>query len=284
MEETAVRGEDSIGDLISVIPMNEDFVGDSISTDKAELNIDIAGPSSSPCSFISLCIMNVVSGSFDEDLVGVVVSNGDEAFELYNGYAYRVSFSVRKGQQRYKASTKSIQMKRFFCAKAGYKEKPNSGVKLYLKIDIRNGCGALVQFGVGGDEMWTVIKHVKEHNHELCSFGKSHLLRSHRRVGNNHLEYLKDMKNSGVALADGMRFLKRQSGGSPLVGFTNRDAYNLMTSESLKCLDGTDSNSLIEIFKRRQSNEVDFFFDFEVDLDGRLCSFFLERWSNEKGL
>ncbi|XP_019189715.1 PREDICTED: protein FAR1-RELATED SEQUENCE 5-like [Ipomoea nil] len=243
MEETAVRGEDSIGDLISAIPVNEDFVGDSISTDQVELNIDIGGSSSSPV---------------DEYLVGVVVNNGDEAFELYNGYAYRVGFSVRKCQQRYKASTKSIQMKRFFCAKAGYKEKPNSGVKIYSKIDIRTGCGALVQFEVGGDGMWTVTKHVKEHNHELCSFGKSHLLRSHRKVGNNNLEYLKDMKNSGVELADGMRFSKYQSGGSPLVGFTNRDAYNSMASESLKCLDGTDSNSLIEIFRRRQSNEVDF--------------------------
>ncbi|XP_019176479.1 PREDICTED: protein FAR1-RELATED SEQUENCE 1-like [Ipomoea nil] len=193
-------------------------------------------------------------------------------FELYNGYAYRVGFSVRKGQQRYKASTKSIQMKRFFCAKAGYKQKPNSGVKLYSKIDMRTGCGAFVQFDVGGDGMWTVTKHLKEHNHELCSFGKSHLLRSHRRVGNNQLEYLKDMKSSGVALADGMRFLKHQSGGSPLVGFTNRDAYNSMASVSLKCLDGSDSNSLVEIFRRRQSNEADFFFDFESvlrSMDGK---------------
>ncbi|XP_019185141.1 PREDICTED: protein FAR1-RELATED SEQUENCE 7-like, partial [Ipomoea nil] len=122
-------------------------VGDSISNDQAELNIDIDGSSSSPV---------------DEDLVGVVVRNVDEAFELYNGYAYRVGFSVRKGQQRYKASTKSIQMKRFFCAKAGYKQKPNSGVKLYSKIDMRTGCGAFVQFDVGGDGMWTVTKHLKE--------------------------------------------------------------------------------------------------------------------------
>ncbi|XP_019161018.1 PREDICTED: protein FAR1-RELATED SEQUENCE 5-like [Ipomoea nil] len=100
-------------------------------------------------------------------------------------------------------------MKRFFCAKAGYKQKPNSGVKLYSKIDMRTGCGAFVQFDVGGDGMWTVTKHLKEHNHELCSFGKSHLLRSHRRVGNNQLEYLKDMKSSGVALADGMRMVTK---------------------------------------------------------------------------
>ncbi|XP_019157956.1 PREDICTED: protein FAR-RED IMPAIRED RESPONSE 1-like [Ipomoea nil] len=47
-----------------------------------------------------------------------------------------------------------------------------------------------------------------------------------------------------------------------------------MAADTVKRLDGTDSNSLIEIFRRRQSTETDFFFDFELDLDARLCSFF----------
>ena len=68
--------------------------------------------------------------------------------------------------------------------------------------------------------------------------------------------------------------LKKQSGGSLFVCFVDRDAYNHLALENLKKLDGSDSNSLIEIFRRRQSNERDFFFDFEVDCDARLCSFF----------
>ncbi|XP_019164306.1 PREDICTED: protein FAR1-RELATED SEQUENCE 5-like [Ipomoea nil] len=156
-------------------------------------------------------------------------------------------------------------MKRFSCSKAGYKVKANTGVKTYSKIDIRTGCGAFVQFDVGEDGLWTVTKHVKVHNHELCALDKSHLLRSHRRLGDNQLLYLKDLKKSSVALADDIRFLKHQSGGSPLIGFTNRDAYNSLASDTLKRLDRTDSNSLMEIFGKRQSTESDFFFDFEVD-------------------
>ncbi|XP_019171213.1 PREDICTED: protein FAR1-RELATED SEQUENCE 1-like [Ipomoea nil] len=158
-------------------------------------------------------------------------------------------------------------MKKFCCSKAGY--KANSGVKAYSKIDTRTGCGEFVQFDVGDDGLWTVTKHEKVHNHELCVFNKSHLLRSHRSVGDNQLLYLQGLKDSGVALADGIRFLKHQSGGSPLVGFTSRDAYNSMAADTVKRLDGTDSNSLIEIFRRRQSTETDFFFDFELDLDAR---------------
>ncbi|XP_019190803.1 PREDICTED: protein FAR1-RELATED SEQUENCE 7-like [Ipomoea nil] len=164
----------------------------------------------------------------DQDLVGLVVSNADEAFEVYNSYAYTLGFSVRKGHQRYKGSSNTIQMKKFCCSKAGY--KANSGVKAYSKIDTRTGCGAFVQFDVGDDGLWTVTKHEKVHNHELCVFNKSHLLRSHRSVGDNQLLYLQGLKDSGVALADGIR--------------------------------------------RRQSTETDFFFDFELDLDARLCSFF----------
>ncbi|XP_031094305.1 protein FAR1-RELATED SEQUENCE 5-like [Ipomoea triloba] len=154
-------------------------------------------------------------------------------------------------------------MKTFLCSKAGSKSKKNSSVKAYSKIDLRTGCGAYIQFDVDGNGVWTVTKHEKAHNHKLSTKDKSHLLRSHRRVGNNQLSYLRDLKKSGVALADGIRFLKHQSGGSPLVGFTNRDAYNSLASEYLKSLDETDSNSLIEIFRRRQCNEPDFFFDFE---------------------
>ncbi|XP_019192714.1 PREDICTED: protein FAR1-RELATED SEQUENCE 5-like [Ipomoea nil] len=238
-----------------VIHFSEGIVDGSVSSDQADVDND--GSSSIPV---------------DQDLVGLVVSNVDEAFELYNNYAYRLGFSVRKGHQRYKGSTKTIQMKNFCCSKSGY--KANSGVKAYSKIDTRTGCEAFVQFDVGDDGLWTVTKHEKVHNHELCVFNKSHLLRSHRSVGDNQLLYLQGLKDSGVALADGIRFLKHQSGGSPLVSFTSRDVYNSMAADIVKRLDGTDSNSLIEIFRRRQSTESDFFFDFELDLDARLCSFF----------
>ncbi|XP_019153614.1 PREDICTED: protein FAR1-RELATED SEQUENCE 7-like [Ipomoea nil] len=203
------------GDLVivfAIVPfVSEGIVDGSVSSDQVDVDVD--GSSSIPV---------------DQDLVGLVVSNANEAFEVYNSYAYRLGFSVRKGHQRYKGSSNTIQMKKFCCSKAGY--KANSGVKAYSKIDTMTGCGAFVQFDVGDDGLWTVTKHEKVHNHELCVFNKSHLLRSHRSVGDNQLLYLQGLKDSGVALADGIR--------------------------------------------RRQSTETDFFFDFELDLDARLCSFF----------
>ncbi|XP_019184602.1 PREDICTED: protein FAR1-RELATED SEQUENCE 5-like [Ipomoea nil] len=200
----------------------------------------------------------------DQDLVGMSVFSVDEAYDMYNDYAFRVGFSARRGKQRYTSATKTMKTKMFHCSNDGFKRI--TGKWCYSKIDGRTGCGAFIQFDLHENGMWIVSKHEKLHNHELVPPSKSYLLRSHRMVSRNHISYLTDLKSSGVSVADGVRFLKTQSGGSPLVGFTSRDAYNSLCTDALNKLDGTDSNTLIEIFKRRQSSERDFYFDFETFL------------------
>ncbi|XP_019166607.1 PREDICTED: protein FAR1-RELATED SEQUENCE 5-like [Ipomoea nil] len=165
----------------------------------------------------------------NEELLRLSVGSIEDAFGIYNDYAFRMGFSAKKGKQYY--------------------------------VTDSNG-------------NWVITKHVKEHKHVLCPTSSSYMLRSHRKVSENQLTCLKNMKRSGVPLSDGIRFLKRQSGGSSFVGFTPRDAYNMISSDSAKHLDGTDSNSLIEIFRRRQMDESDFYFEFELDEDAMLCNFF----------
>ncbi|XP_019170574.1 PREDICTED: protein FAR1-RELATED SEQUENCE 5-like [Ipomoea nil] len=209
-----------------------------------------------------------------QELLGITVTSIEEAFNLYNDYAFRLGFSVRKGKQYYVSGSQTIKMKKFHCAKSGFKDNKKKDSRSYSRVDTRTGCNAFCQFDLASNGQLIVTKHVKDHNHELCPPSNSYLLRSHRSVVDTQLDYLKNLKRSGVALSDGIRFLKHQSGGSPLVGFTPRDAYNSLHTDSIKRLDGTDSNSLIEIFRQRQSNEPDFFFDFELDEDARLCNFF----------
>ncbi|XP_019159690.1 PREDICTED: protein FAR1-RELATED SEQUENCE 5-like [Ipomoea nil] len=202
----------------------------------------------------SIAQQDVAETEHTTDPVGVVDTNDANP-----------GFSVRRSKQRYNSATKTMKTKMFHCSKDGFKRSTGKGC--YSKIDGRTGCGAFVQFDLHENEMWIVSKHEKLHNHELVPPSKSYLLRSHRMLSRNHISYLTDLKSSGVSVADGVRFLKTQSGGSPLVGFTSRDAYNSLCTDALNRLDGTDSNTLIEIFKRRQSSERDFYFDFEVDLE-----------------
>ncbi|XP_019159915.1 PREDICTED: protein FAR1-RELATED SEQUENCE 7-like [Ipomoea nil] len=80
----------------------------------------------------------------DQDLVGMSVCSVDEAYDMYNDYAFRVGFCVRRGKQRYNSATKTMETKMFHCSKDGFKRSTRKGC--YSKIDGRTGCGAFVQF------------------------------------------------------------------------------------------------------------------------------------------
>ena len=109
----------------------------------------------------------------------------EEAYVLYNEHAFRMGFSVRKSKQRYRGGTKTLLMKRFYCSKAEEKEKVTKENKCYSKLDVRSSCKAFIQFDVDENGVWTVTRHEKEYNHELCGSSKTHILRSHRRVTKN---------------------------------------------------------------------------------------------------
>ena len=47
------------------------------------------------------------------------------------------------------------------------------------------------------------------------------------------------MQSCRIKVSDAMRMLKKEVGGSLALGFTNKDAYNALTSDKRKNLDGT---------------------------------------------
>ena len=57
----------------------------------------------------------------DENLLNKVVHKGDEAYALYNDYALRMGFSIRKGTPRYYNGMKNIKQCKFLCSKEGFK-------------------------------------------------------------------------------------------------------------------------------------------------------------------
>ncbi|CAH9085805.1 unnamed protein product [Cuscuta epithymum] len=144
---------------------------------------------------------------------------------------------------------------------------------MYTKLDYRSGCKAKLQFSISSDGEWTVSKHIIDHNHAFCPIGQRHLLKSHRGVDREYLEFIMLMKESGTKVSDVHRMLQKQAGGVSALGFTKRDAYNVLETERSKTVDGTDSNTLIGILKKRAEVESDFFFDFEL-VDGVLSCFF----------
>ncbi|KAI5666242.1 hypothetical protein M9H77_16095 [Catharanthus roseus] len=143
-------------------------------------------------------------------LVGTVVASEEDAFSLYNDFAFRLGFSVRKDKQKFKAGSNMKYLKQFYYHK---QEK---------QFDIQTDCKAMIEFCLNNEGGWTVSSHNASHNHGLYVANERHLMRSQRGVTKNNADYLQELKNSGVVL----RILKKQVGGSPFVRFTSKDAYN----------------------------------------------------------
>ena len=74
-------------------------------------------------------------------------------------------------------------------------------------------------------------------------------------------------------MADTFCVLLKHADGAPFVDIQLMDFYNKLKENNKKSFDGSDANSLIEMFKKRFKNENDFYYDSEVDLNCCLLSF-----------
>jgi hypothetical protein len=124
------------------------------------------------------------------------------------------------------------------------------------------------------DGEYVCTEHKMIHNHEFCHPNEVHNLRCHRGIDKKEVEYLLHLRSSGVRLADAVRSMAKEAGGSPAIGFGYGDAAAAVTKELKKKFDATDCNSFIKLLKQRAANEEDFYYDFELDEDNSLVSVF----------
>uniref|UniRef100_A0A7N0RBL2 SWIM-type domain-containing protein n=1 Tax=Kalanchoe fedtschenkoi TaxID=63787 RepID=A0A7N0RBL2_KALFE len=210
----------------------------------------------------------------NSELIGLVVKSEEAAYALYNDYARRIGFSIRRAKQRYRRGESSLTMRQFVCSKEGTKNAKKESKRSYSRNITRTGCQAFIQFSINQEGRYTVQRHEMEHTHDFSDIRKRHLMRSQRSISDEQIELLKSFRKCGIKLSDAIRFLKCQYGGSPNIGFINIDAYNALANPDCKTFNGSDAKTLIEIFKERRENEDDFFYNFDLDEDGRLCGFF----------
>ncbi|XP_021746643.1 protein FAR1-RELATED SEQUENCE 5-like [Chenopodium quinoa] len=209
----------------------------------------------------------------ESELMKKTVTSDDEAYNLYNDYAFKIGFSIRKGNVRTVGKTSVWRSRRYVCSRASLKNDSKRHVRKFEKLDFRTNCGAFVEFIIDLG-VWTVVDHQMEHNHPFIPIDKRHLLRSQRNVNKEQLKYISVMKASGVRVTDSLRLLSKEVGGSLNLGCTRKDIYNALTTEKANRLDGSDCNQLIKYFAQRQAKEADFYYEFEVDEGNSLTCVF----------
>ena len=110
-------------------------------------------------------------------------------------------------------------MCQFCCWKVELKQDKGHNHKSHTNVDVRTGCKTFIQFHIDKDAKWTATHHDIEHNPPLCSPSKLHLLPSHQEVSDEDILFIKQLRESGVGVAEAYRVLKKQVGGSPSLGY-----------------------------------------------------------------
>ena len=178
--------------------------------------------------------------------VGMAFDSEEKAWEMYNTYAGKVGFSVRKSHSKLRED-KTIYQKYIVCSNEGYRRNKSS-----QKDITRTGCEARVQFSVSKEGIWTVQKVVLDHNHYLASPNKLHKLKSQRRVTEADRMLIIQIREAGMKPAQVYEFMKEFYGGADKVPLSRMDCNNAIGRERKKYLESNDAQTLLEYLKNKQ--------------------------------
>ncbi|PPD79377.1 hypothetical protein GOBAR_DD23692 [Gossypium barbadense] len=104
------------------------------------------------------------------------------------------------------------------------------------------------------DDQWTVTCFISEHNHELATPSKRHLLMSARPVSVAKANVINSMVSVGIHPTDVYSYMSNEVGGTKNVGFTKRDCYNYINKQKMMMIEAGDGQSLLIHFKVKASD------------------------------
>ncbi|XP_057785251.1 protein FAR1-RELATED SEQUENCE 5-like [Salvia miltiorrhiza] len=159
----------------------------------------------------------------------------------------------------------------------GYPDNKRSVGRIasYKKQVSRTNCKARLRVVREEDGPWRVSVFFKQHNHELVSPDQSYTLRSARHMSFAKKSVLDAFRAAGIQISRAYRFMEKEAGGRANVGFMKNDAYahvNLMKKETK--LENGDANALMKYLIGKGNTETHFYWNVQLDDDGRLMNFF----------
>ena len=206
----------------------------------------------------------VNSGDFDGEIkLGMEVGSEEEAYNLYNAYAFKKGFSIRKATRRLINGV--IRQREYVCSKQGFKEfEDPCNAKKFNHLDTRTGCTARIRFDVKND-VWGVAYFNDTHNHEFASPEQRCNLRSGRKVLNTHGSTTSATVSTSIKAMESCSCLSKELNGASNVGFT---------TVRKEIIEAGDGQSVFNHFKHKQSEDPMFFYSVKMDQDNRITNFF----------
>jgi hypothetical protein len=213
----------------------------------------------------------------------------DSVEKFYKSYAHHVGFGVRVGQHK-KLVDDVVMWKRFLCDRQGFKLKKvinsipsqktatisnpsKSNPKKHKRKETRCGCDARIFLKRTSDNKYIIASLVEHHNHGLVTPSNHHLIRSNRRANEKAKQTLYSCHKASIGTSQAFRLLHVGASSFEGVGCTKRDLQNYYCEFKNKIND-CDAQIFVNQLGRMKELNPTFFFDYDVDENGRLLHVF----------
>ncbi|KAL6885488.1 hypothetical protein ACP4OV_010267 [Aristida adscensionis] len=211
-------------------------------------------------------------------IVQMTFGSEDECYNFYNKYARDKGFSIRKDIVRRERKVGDVFFRRYVCSKEGCRDAELSDIKnRKYRERAKTRCDCPAELSVRFDkarELWFVDNFVDDHNHQLTSSGETPFLRSQRKMKEHLKSEIKQMESMGIRKHVIMDILECKYGGYDKVGIIRKDLYNFCSRYKRSRIVDGDANAALQIMQMRRDQDPDFFYDYEVDAEGRLKNLF----------
>lgn len=215
-------------------------------------------------------------------IVGMVFYSEEEAYNFYNSYARKRGFSVRKGHLS-RRKDGSVQCRHYMCSNEGKRQQHPTHITKKPRPLERTSCLARIEFTVNRENIWVVKRFVDDHNHSLASPDKTYLLRSHRkRIPKERPVFAESDFYYGVRpdpVTEHEATAKAGTGtgtGTAVVIGTN-----CLSTKRVRDLEKGDTQLILDILRRKQMEEPNFFYAVQLDERERLTNCF---WADARSM
>ncbi|XP_073152067.1 protein FAR-RED IMPAIRED RESPONSE 1-like [Henckelia pumila] len=156
------------------------------------------------------------------------------------------------------------------------KRSANNNRPLYQNLETRTKCKERLRIRREKNDDWKVVIFEIEHNHEMVNESQRYLLRSARKVSYAQGETLRVMSEAGIKPSSVLSYMEKESHGVENLGFIRKDAYNYLNyvTKGHSRVENGDAFELIRYFKTKSNEEDLFYWDIQMDENGRLSNFF----------
>ncbi|XP_058078167.1 protein FAR1-RELATED SEQUENCE 5-like [Magnolia sinica] len=198
----------------------------------------------------------------EEPKLGMEFACQESAYEFYNSYANKIGFSVRKSSL--KKTDDGVICKRLFCCSKEGRRRENKriGQPKVIRAITRTECLAGMTIRLRKNGKYHVTKFVAEHNHEVATAMKVHMLRSHRGLTN--------AKKTKAIMVDDSRITLKAA-----------DYKNYLRRKRMKVMEKGDAGAVLEYFQKMKVDDPSFFYAIQVDEDDQITNMF---WADGKSI